>query len=68
MLKKLNINVEETYQEDKGVDQDTKEQTDAMMIVAKAELKEPEAETEDMPKEENMPEEKSMGLMSRSME
>ena len=65
MLKKLNIDVEETYQEGKGVDQDTKEQTDAMMIVAKAEVKEPETE---MPEEENMPEEKSMGLMSRSME
>ena len=65
MLKKLNIDVEETYQEGKGVDQNTKEQTDAMMIVAKAEVKEPETE---MPEEENMPEEKSMGLMSRSME
>lgn len=65
MLKKLNIDAEETYQEGKGVDQDTKEQTDAMMIVAKAEVKEPETE---MPEEENIPEEKSMGLMSRSME
>ena len=64
MLKKLNIDAEETYQEGKGIDQDTKEQTDAMMIVGKTETEEPET---DMPKEESMPEEKSMGLMSRSM-
>ena len=64
MLKKLNIDAEETYQEGKGIDQDTKEQTDAMMIVGKTETEEPET---DMPKEESMPEEKSMCLMSRSM-
>ena len=64
MLKRLKVDVKETFEEGEDIDQDTKEQTDEMMIVAKAEVKEPET---DMPKEESMPEEKSMGLMSRSM-